>query len=310
MSPQEEHLKPHEIFGKQPFNEYCSSIPEFYFKPEVPDDVRLNFDVVKKLLVFSYYEYKFIDVAFTKCLHTMEMAMRIRTKELDIYNSKDTFAPLLKKLTERNLFESDYDKLKFIKDVRNWDAHPERHTFGGIGYWKRFEFFTFLINELYDDVELRLDRKRKFNELEEQLEKQALEKNVVMVIDGKPVILYRFGLLFFNNKYISPTYLFACTPLFDLTVSKDGSITVPQSFVSKLVDLKIDNGAIEGTSFKNRKKVEVVQIAKFPELAEEFEKWNAEYEKCDDYIKFRFESGRTFFYPELIDPEIREFHKI
>lgn len=309
MNSQEEHLKPHSIFEDKTFEEHCAILPEFYFRPEVPEDVILNFQVIRKLLVFSYYEYKFLDVAFTKCLQTMEMAMRIRTKELNIYNKKDTFDPLLRKLTDRNIFDNDYNKLKFIKDIRNRDAHPESHTIAGIAYWKRFEFFTFLINDLYDNIELRLERKKKFKSLEELLQKMELERNVVIVIDGEPTILYRFGLLFFNNKYTTPTYLFACTPLFDLSVS-DNQIRVPFSFAAKLTDLHIGDNYIKGTSFKNKKEVEVTQTTKFPELAEKSMEWDTEYNKLDGFFRHQFESARTFVIPELVDPEIREFQKM
>lgn len=49
-----------------------------YFKPEVPKDILAFANNVEKLLLHSYYEYEFIDIALTHAIFTFEKAMRIR----------------------------------------------------------------------------------------------------------------------------------------------------------------------------------------------------------------------------------------
>lgn len=308
MTPTEKYLKPHTIFEEQTFDEYCTKIPEFYFKKEVREDVIKNFEVVEKLMALSYYEYKFVDEAYAKAIHTFEMAMNIRHKELLSNTRNKTFKPLISKLTKLKRFDTDIQTLEYIEYMRNYYSHPERHSFAGTIVWNRIEFISRLINEMYENVTLRSEREILSRKFITQLQNATLDKSLVMEIQGQPTILYSLQLLFINNKQTPNSYLFACTPLFDLEIGEGGSITVPFVFKSKLVAPSLTNNLLEGKSFLAKQKVTFSPITKHPQLLQTFQTWNSKYDKIQN--KFQFESSLDYYIPDILIPEIQEFQKM
>ena len=296
------------VFGEITFDEYCSKIPEFFFKEEVPEDVIKNFEVVEKLLALSYYEYKFIDEAYAKALHTLEMAMNIRLKDFQPNIKNKSFKPLIAKLTSLNLFETNLQTLEHMEYLRNYYSHPERHSFGGAIIWNRVEFISHLINEMYEDIDLRLERRKLKREFIQKQKRTNLEKSLVMEICGKPLMIYQLQLLFINNKYDELTYLFACMPLFNYELSSDGSASVPFVFKSKLISPILADSSIEGISFSAKQIVRFSSINDYSELLSQFETWRSGYDKIE--YKFQFESAMDFYYPDIYIPEIREFQKM
>lgn len=303
----EKYLNPHNIFQEKNFEEYCSKIPEFYFKNGVPEDVIKNFEVVEKLLALSYYEYKFIDEAYAKAIYTFEMAMSIRYKDFYPNSGKVMFNALINKLSKMNLFETNIQTLNYIRELRNYYSHPERHSFGGLIFWNRIEYISRLINEMYEDVTLRLQRVKLSKEFISKLQTSKMNKAVVIEIQNEPTILYRLQLLFINNKETPNTYLLACTPLFDLEI-KEGVVKIPYSFKAKIKDLSFTNNKITGTSFLSSANITFSPISQNKELLPNYEAWNSEYDKVVN--KFQFESNINYFLPDIFVPEIQEFQKM
>lgn len=307
MTFAEKYLTPHNIFQERTFEEYCSKIPEFYFKKEVPEDVIKNFEVVEKLLALSYYEYRLIDEAYAKAIHTFEMAMSLRFKDFFPNSKKRTFNSLITELSELNLFDASLDTLKHVKYMRNHYAHPERHSFGGIVFWNRIEFPSRLINEMYEDVNLRLLRRNLLADFIQQMEKSNLEKYLVMEIEGQQTILFSMNLLFINNKPTPNTCLLACTPLFDLEQDGD-SIKVPFVFKSKLSNPTFIDGTLTGESFTAKKMVTFSPLKNHPNLLPTFEKWNSEFDKKKN--KWQYENSTGIYVSEIYVPEVQEFQKM
>jgi len=307
MTSSEKYLKPHTVFGDKSFEEYCFDIPEFYFKKDVSEDVVKNFEVVEKLLALSFYEYKFIDEAYSKALYTLEMAMRNRYCDFVNKSKKETFNNLIIELTKLNVFDTDLETLKHMKFMRNYYAHPQRHAFAGAFIWNKIEFICRLINEMYEDINLRLERQKLNNEFLNKQKKFNLEKSLVLEIEGKLSILYSFRLLFINNKCDNPSYIFAGTPLFDFEISEGRGTKVPYAFKAKLIDPKISRDGIEGFSFSSNKLIKIYPIKDYPELIPEFQKWNLGFDSIQD--KFPFEANMNFFLPKILIPELLEFQK-
>lgn len=307
LTPAEKYLKPHGIFQEKTFEEYCSKIPEFYFKKEVPEDVIKNFEIVEQLLAHSYYEYRFIDEAYAKALHTFEMAMNIRLKDFQPSTRNKTFKPLISKLTKLNLFDTGFGTLEHLENMRNHYSHPERHSFAGIAIWNRIEFVSRLINEMYEDIALRSKREILAKLFIKQQRISKLDKALVMEIQGKRTILFSLKLLFINNKHNPNTYLFIGAPLFDLEIGEGGSIKVPFAFKSKLVAPTFANNVLMGESFSAKQKVSFSPIAHHKELLPIFESWNSEYETRN---KILFESSFDFYINDIYIPEIQEFQRM
>ncbi|HEY1039742.1 MAG TPA: hypothetical protein VGF30_10075, partial [Bacteroidia bacterium] len=56
---------------------------ELYLKPEVSEEIREQAFIINKLLLHSYYEYDFIDIAMLQGIISFEKALRIRYSELE-----------------------------------------------------------------------------------------------------------------------------------------------------------------------------------------------------------------------------------
>jgi hypothetical protein len=306
LTPTEKYLKPHGIFQEKTFEEYCSRIPEFYFKKEVHEDVIKNFEIVEQLLAHSYYEYRFIDEAYAKALHTFEMAMYIRLRDFQPNTKIRTFKPLTSKLLKLKLFDTGVETLNHLEFMRNHYSHPKRHNFAGIVIWNKIEFISRLINELYEDVPLRSERNRLEKEFNNQLRNRGLTKGLVMKIKSTLTVLFSIQLLFINNKRTPPTYLFACTPLFDLE-EREGSIKVPFVFKSNLVAPLFANDILEGQSFSGKQKVVLSPISHYPQLLPVFETWNSEYSKKNNKVLYEFSNPHI---PNIFIPEIQEFQRM
>jgi hypothetical protein len=153
--------------------EFVRKLPSVRFYDEVNQDVKEAFKIIHKLMVHSYYEYLFIDVAVTKALQTFEMALKLRYKELNNkeWNKKSPLEQLIEWFRKRDFFERD-DKNYFdhVRGTRNYLSHPERHHFGG-SFWFHWISTTIdLINDLYDEVDLRRQRRAITSDIGEKLD--------------------------------------------------------------------------------------------------------------------------------------------
>ncbi|PBQ34571.1 hypothetical protein CNR22_23260 [Sphingobacteriaceae bacterium] len=302
-SPKELYLKAHPLCADISFEDYCLKIPKFYFRKGVPEDVIKNFEVIEKLMIFGYYEYRFVDEAYAKALLTFEMAMSIRYKDF-FPGSKDlTFNNLIGELSALNLFDLNLEGLKHLKWTRNYFAHPKHYSFAGIVFWHRVEFVSRTINEMYEDVSLRLQR----NALEHTFTKNQNESNLceslILTLDKKENILFRFKLLFINNKHSSPVYIFLCVPLFPIS-QKENEAAVPQIFTLQIIDPVIENNVLTAKQHKTNLEVKISSAFNLYE----FETWKEEYNKVKNTIIY--ESGIDFMTPSLIIPEIQKFEQM
>lgn len=307
MTATEKYLTPENIITSNNFDDYCSKISEFFFKKEVPDDVVKNFEVVEKLLALSYFEYKFIDEAYAKAITTLEMAMSLRYKDFYPSSKKMMFNNLIHDLSDKSVFDTHIEVLKRIKSIRNRYAHPENHSFAGIIIWNRIEQINRLINEMYEDITLRLERRNLFDAAIRTLNLYNLNRELVIQIQDAKKLLFKLKLLFINNKISPHSYLFSCTPLFDKEVN-GGSIKVPFSFSSKLINVTFVDGRLFGTSFLGKQSIEFSPIVENKDLQGEYNKWKNEYDQIES--KFLFEATLEDYLPDILIPELQMFQRM
>jgi hypothetical protein len=311
MSFTDKYLQPHGLFQNLSFEKFCSEIPEFYFRKDVPEDVVQNFEIVEKLLAFSYYEYKFIDEAYAKAIHSFEMAMSIRYKELSLPlpKGKLVFDFLIKSLSEQNCFDTDITILAQVKQMRNHFSHPERHSFAGAAYWNRIEFISRLVNELYEDVALRIERRKIANEFIDSKRELNLDKFVVMRIGAdEPIILFNVTLLWINNKQSPRTYLIEYTPLFDLHYETEYQIKGPEIFGLKIINPIFTTKGLTAIDTATGKGVYFSSITNNPEQMNLFQKWQTEYDSIS--WNFMYEHSIQMWSSEILVPELQKFQKM
>jgi|GEM_PF-3040923 hypothetical protein len=277
MTATERFLTPHVFTEKVEFQEYCLRLPELFFKKNVPKDVVQNFEVIEQLLAHSYHEYRFIDEAYTKALQTFEMAMDIRYKELTNTGKDLEFSSLIERLTKLNQFDTDVTILRHLKWMRNHYSHPKRHSFAGIMLWGRISFVILLINEMYEDTKLRIERKKLEKEFALTQNVLNLDQEAVMETGQKKISLYRLQLLFIDNKLSPPTYHFSYTPLFELKSEGDSHIFTPQSYYIALTDVCFEDRILKGKNINTDKPVAYYCIPDETPLKTAFIQWHHEY---------------------------------
>ena len=310
MTANEKYLQAFPLFADSTFDEFCLNIPKFYFKKEVPEDVIRNFEIVEKLLVHSYFEYKFIDEAYEKAIRSFEMAMVIRYRELNLPPKKmPGFDFLIKELTALNLFDTDLETLKQVKDTRNRFSHPEMHTFGGAFYWNRIEFISRLVNEMYEDVTLRDQRRDLVNDFISMKKDLNLDQFLLMKNHlDETTIVYRLNLLWINNKLTPPTYLLQCVPLFDLTSEGIGQGKCPPLYGLTVVNPTFSNGQIVATDIDNMENVSFTSIDAASNENVILHKWQSGYDAIQ--WNFMYDNSINMFSSSLLVPALKAFQEL
>jgi hypothetical protein len=197
-------------------------IPKIEFKPEVNPEIVESFKLVRKLLIHSYFEYQFLDLAVTKSLHLFEMAMKLRYSELNGSAKWKSNAPLQQLIDwfrTREYFEIEHESFfKQIRFVRNHLTHPERNNLAGTVGLPWLNTVIDLINDLYEDINLRKERKRLEFEFHEQLTSFLKNGAKIKLPDGETYI-YSQGSVVVNNKVNPIRITFSLLPVFDVNSS-------------------------------------------------------------------------------------------
>ncbi len=185
-----------------------NTIPKFQFKKEVPEEIIKSFGIVQKLLVHSYYEYDFLDPAMSKALASFEMALKYRYAEITgkKWPKNNNLQNLLYYFNDGNYFEVNRKGLlDALRSMRNTQSHPENYFGGGFGMMRVFNHCVDLINDTYEDRELRKRRIAQKKAINRKLKK--LLNNGGMVNDGNvPFIIYEAGIYFLNNSLPTNKY--------------------------------------------------------------------------------------------------------
>jgi hypothetical protein len=108
-------------------------VVEGRFHSGVHEDVVKDFRIATHIMASAWYHYPMYDEALRKLLGTIEMAIKLRAKELGIRVTKRTrLQELIDKLFPVDKGEQFNAQLHRLRDIRNRYAHPEHYSFGAI----------------------------------------------------------------------------------------------------------------------------------------------------------------------------------
>lgn len=305
----DKYLTPWGLFSDRTFEEYCSQIPDFYFRKEVPEDVLKSFGVVTSLLAHSYFNYLYIDEAYSKALRVLEMAMKIRLIELGENAKEWMFYKMSKRLLELNMFDSNSMVIDYTREVRNYFSHPVHFSSAGIVYWNRISGIPRLINELYEDVDLRDERQKLKQSFIDLLKTTELENKIVLEYGAEVYILHSIKILFVNNKVSPHSYLLYIVPLFDLT-QEGTEIIVPRAFGIEITGYKYIDERLVAQERGTSQSVVITQINKQPLYTSTFNKWQVQFDGKDDFAKFLYNQCVNNSISDLYVPYIDAFQKL
>ncbi len=189
------------IFDYQSFRQKINL--DFFLKKNVPDEIKGYWNVIKSLVELSYYQYEFIDLAVHKAFISLELAMKLRYREIknDGWEYNQTMNPLIKWFYKRGYFETDHiDYIDKIISIRNHYSHPKTHSFGGPFTAHNLYSPLHLINDLYEDLNLRKERNRMNKDLQVVFDSINRYGGQVNLPDGNTQIIYLISTSFINNK--------------------------------------------------------------------------------------------------------------
>jgi hypothetical protein len=135
------------------------------FHKDVPQKIIDDFQVVERLMCYSYYYYPLIDEAFSKSMRVFESAVKLKLANLGLEN-ENKFETLDKKIKRIEKYTSPqvYKEWEKARRVRNIFAHPIAGSVMGITVINAFFQTINIINTLFldrqtiEDNELTLER--------------------------------------------------------------------------------------------------------------------------------------------------------
>ncbi|MCG2615254.1 hypothetical protein LZZ85_13215 [Terrimonas sp. NA20] len=257
-----------------------------YLKPVVDDDVKGVFKLVQRLVDLAYYEYEFFDLACMKALFALELALKKRYRQLATAGFANPAQWSLKRylqwFLENGYFETESaDYLDQLRYIRNHFAHPEAHSFGGSIISWHITAASGLINDLYEDKDLRADRKRETSRLNSALNR-IVQHGASLQIPGKErQSVYAFLIAFLNNKQTPNRYHFVYKPLFKIPAqyAAGDPIQPTTAYYFNCTEVRLSQNGVGGFDENGR---EIFQLS--PPLADDLgdiEEW---YRQYNNYI--------------------------
>jgi hypothetical protein len=231
-----------------------------YLNPKVSDDVKGLIIIVQKLLRHSYFEYEFIDVALTQAIFAFEKALRIRWTEIHGEPTKRILAGLIDWFYERNYFETWNKEIPHqLRHIRNNKAHDEKKSLGGVAFLHKVFNTIDLINDLYEDIDLRIHRKREMETLSKQFN-SLFKKGGILLSNDQKLIIFNAYLVFINNKFAKKVVNVSACPIFDLSPYKEGKHFVPGHIQFSLSEWVLDDDRFTAIDTKTGKPIVIATI--------------------------------------------------
>lgn len=210
-------LQKHSVWDVPNLEEFKKRLLEDVFlKKEVPEEIKEQLKVIEKLMIHCYYEYDFIDVAMLQAIITLEKALKIRYEELgNTLTKRTSFEDLINWALDKQLFEDlNPDLYHGLRNIRNEKVHKSKSGKGGILYLKGvYRIFDF-VNDLYEDVDLRVKRQSECKNLQEEFEKRY-PNGLIFTLGDKRWIGYKVVPAFINNKKTVPELSLSISRIFD-----------------------------------------------------------------------------------------------
>jgi hypothetical protein len=211
------------FFGDISLTDFAKSkIPLIRWRKDVNQGIKDAFKVVQKLLILSYYEYLFVDTAVNRSLQLFEMALKIRYKEINNtqWKSKGRLVEIIEWFRSRDYFERDDEEfLNHVRSTRNHLSHPERHTIAGGMWFHWIETTVDLINDLYEDIELRKVRRTVADGLLKNMSNFSVNGAKLKLIDQE-ILIYKSADVLVNSWESTISAYIGLLPVFDVTTTK------------------------------------------------------------------------------------------
>lgn len=152
------------VFGTNSMEEHIEkNVVRGVFQKAVPEDVINDFKTIEYQQVNAYYHWQLMDEALNKGLRLLEMAIKLKAKELKIElttsgaKPKDkSFNALINEVCKLEPLDQLKDHIHHLRNLRNLTTHKDSNSFiGGTGGMAQRTLMRLvnLINDLFLDPE-------------------------------------------------------------------------------------------------------------------------------------------------------------
>ncbi|WP_343635213.1 hypothetical protein [Fluviicola sp.] len=280
------------------------------FHSGVHEDVINSFKTVEYLMAHAYYHWQMYDQVLAKLLSIFEMAVKLRSKELDNplqYQDRSDETKdkelwrLIKELKNFGYPGFVIRDLHWLRKLRNQESHPDGHHFAGAIKKVAIMPGINIINRLFlDPNKLTLQIN---NDTQMRRDKNIFSNNVfIHSYDGKKILVH--GLEFLQNIELESTnceYWKANPILTDTYESfSRGSFGSPFRFF--LTNVRIENGNLLATDFHSNEFVTLYKATDERSL-QAYQKHVEELERLEPIQKSAAESS----YRHHLNSHLEEF---
>lgn len=255
-------------------------LPKLNLISSVHPEVHKQYRAIKKLIAHSYFEYEFFDIAAAQMTMLVEMGMVWRYEQLtgEPWHKKTMKSEKRRDL--KNLFDwlnqnghfviNFPTDTNFLRQVRNYYAHPKKHGFGGGVHLKSIVHLIHFINELYDP---NLKTANGLSDPMVNWLKSYESKRKVLRFASGQLLLSAVFLAFVDCSTVEAQYYFASFPLFDVQKIDRSSPNKPATmYLVHLVNPKINATNLSGTGVSSGDEIRI-ELAE-PSISTFIDEWH------------------------------------
>jgi len=188
-------------------------------RPEVPKEIAGQFDLIKSVLRFCYYDYELTSVVFLLLGIAFEAAIKIRYEQSEEYaasKKRKSLKSLIDWGISNDVFEEDPVSLHAFRKIRNIHAHQKKPVIFGITGMQSIGLVTDTINGIFDPrVELRRARVMRIVRINRIFDSVS-QNGMILTWNNSRLIIFTARLLVFDNLRAPHEYHLAVWPIFKI----------------------------------------------------------------------------------------------
>jgi len=249
------------VFGIKSENDFLNRyMVKGKFHSNVPKEVIKDYEIVERLMFYSYFHYPLIDEAFSKSTRIFESSITIKLENAGL--KKDKYESLHSKLTRLKKYCSNdlFEQWKRAKELRNQFAHPKAGVFMGITLMNGFKHNLNMINSIFLESSMIT---KKESDLSEILKKSS------HLLNGKFILEYNNKKFLISNTRVFTTGIIknsnqSLWVFIPITGNKEilKSSDFPKSFILKLENVKINENGLVATEFNSKDIITLIETDK------------------------------------------------
>ncbi len=305
-----------EIFGMLDFESYCKKlVVKGLFHPSVPKDITDAYKNAEYIMAHAYYHYQLYDEALAKLLRIMEMAVKVRCRQVGIplftktINKKTKeevitdkkFKTLIDELSEVIPIKEIVKQLHGFREFRNIKMHQSSNSITGGMSYGAIKLSVILINKLFLKQEINEIAFQQHSEIT-KLMGQFEHGLFVLEKDEKKFLVT--GFLIAESIFVTGRWLYA---LVGFPISDKFSEHVREKkylplFFHWVTDLVISNGILKAKLLSNRQNISIspshhpLDIVRFVDFKRETQKVSADDRLLyDEWANEEINMNRTDF---------------